>query len=52
VSWDGTLSNLIEVRYGVRQGSILGPVLFIVLIGDMVNFLQIGLLLSLLCLLP
>jgi hypothetical protein len=26
----------------VRQGSILGPVLFLVLIGNMVKFLQIG----------
>jgi hypothetical protein len=42
VSWEGTLSNLIEVRYGVRQGSILGPVPFLVLIGDMAKFLQIG----------
>jgi hypothetical protein len=42
VSLDGTLSDLIEVRYGLRQGSILGPVLFLVLIGNMAKFLQIG----------
>jgi hypothetical protein len=42
VSWDGTLSNLIAVRYGVRQGSILVPILFLVLISDMANALGIG----------
>jgi hypothetical protein len=42
VSWDGTLSSLIAVRWGVRQGSILGPVLFLVLISDMANALGIG----------
>jgi hypothetical protein len=42
VSWDGTLSGLIVVRYDVRQGSILGPVLFLVLISDMADALGIG----------
>jgi hypothetical protein len=42
VSWDGTLSDLIAVRYGVRQGSILGPVLFLVLISDIANAQGIG----------
>jgi hypothetical protein len=42
VSWDGILSNLIAVRTGVRQGSIFGPVLFLVLISDMATALRIG----------
>jgi hypothetical protein len=42
VNWDGVLSNLIEVKYGVRQGSILSPILFIVLVGDMAISLSIG----------
>jgi hypothetical protein len=42
VSWYGTLSDLIEVRYGLRQESIIGPVLFLVLIGNMAKFLQIS----------
>jgi hypothetical protein len=35
MNWDGILSNLIEVKYGVRQDSILGPILLISLMGDM-----------------
>jgi hypothetical protein len=42
VSWDGILSELIAVRYGLRQGSILGLVLFLVLISDMAKALRIG----------
>jgi hypothetical protein len=42
VSWDGTLSNLIAVRYGVRQGSILGPIFFLVLISNMATTLGIS----------
>jgi hypothetical protein len=35
MNWDGILSNLIEVKYGVRQDSILGPILLISHMGDM-----------------
>jgi hypothetical protein len=42
VFWDGTLSKLIAVQYGVRQGSILGPILFLALISDMASALRIG----------
>jgi hypothetical protein len=41
VVWDGTVSSLINVLYGVRQGSILGPLLFIILISVMAKFLGI-----------
>jgi hypothetical protein len=36
---DGTVSSLINVLYGVRQGSILGPLLFIILVSGMAKFL-------------
>jgi hypothetical protein len=29
VFWDGRVSNVVEVEYGVRQGSLLGPVLYL-----------------------
>jgi hypothetical protein len=40
--WDGTVSSLIDVLYGVRQGSIVGPILFIVLVSGMATYLGIG----------
>jgi hypothetical protein len=42
VDWSGTRSGFAEVRFGVRQGSILGPILFLVLMADLPNCLNIG----------
>jgi hypothetical protein len=36
------VSDLINVLYGVRQGSILGPILFIVLVSGMAAYLGVG----------
>jgi hypothetical protein len=41
VVWDGTVSSLIDVLYGIRQGSILGPLLFIILTSSIANFLGV-----------
>jgi hypothetical protein len=29
VVWDGQVSDIVDVEYGVRQGSLLGPVLYL-----------------------
>jgi hypothetical protein len=42
VVWDGTVSALIDILYGVRQGSILGPILFIILVSGMAAYLGLG----------
>jgi hypothetical protein len=42
VVWDGTVSSLSDVLYGVRQGSILGPILFIILVSGMAEYLGVG----------
>jgi hypothetical protein len=41
VVWDGTVSGLVDVLYSVRQGSILGPILFIILTSGMASFVGV-----------
>jgi hypothetical protein len=41
VVWNGENSNVVNVDYGVRQGSIIGPLLFLVHVADMEYFLDI-----------
>jgi hypothetical protein len=41
VVWDGTVGGLVDVLYGVRQGLILGPILFIILTSGMAEFLGV-----------
>jgi hypothetical protein len=35
VDWEGERSKFVKVRFGVRQGSILGPILFLLHTADM-----------------
>jgi hypothetical protein len=42
VCWNGALSAEVEVLHGVRQGSILGPLLFLVSVADMEACLDIA----------
>jgi hypothetical protein len=35
VVWDSQVSNTVDVEYGVRQGSLLGPVLYMLHISDL-----------------
>ena len=42
VDWNGTLSSFANVMHGVRQGSILGPILYLILVADMPDCIGIG----------
>lgn len=42
VMWNETASDFIVVLFGVRQGSILGPILFLVLLADLPDYLGNG----------
>jgi hypothetical protein len=35
VVWDGRVSHVVDVEYGVRQGSLLGPVLYLLHVSDL-----------------
>jgi hypothetical protein len=42
VVWNGEASKYVDVEFRVRQGSILGPVLFLVHVADLEHFLNLG----------
>jgi hypothetical protein len=35
VVWDGQVSGMVDVEYGIRQGSLLGPVLYLLHVSDL-----------------
>jgi hypothetical protein len=41
VVWDGQVSGTVDVEYGVRQGSLLGPVLYLLHVSDLPLALEI-----------
>jgi hypothetical protein len=41
VLWDGHVSDIVDVEYGVRQGSLLGPVLYLLHVFDLPFSLEI-----------
>ncbi|QQP49716.1 Putative RNA-directed DNA polymerase from transposon BS [Caligus rogercresseyi] len=42
VNWNGQRSNFLNIKYGVRQGSVLGPLLFILLTADLPDYLRVA----------
>ncbi|QQP32499.1 Uncharacterized protein FKW44_024400 [Caligus rogercresseyi] len=42
VVWNGTESEFLPVEYGVRQGSILGPIIYLVLVADVTSCTGVG----------
>jgi hypothetical protein len=41
VVWDGQVSDVVDVEYGVRQVSLLGPVLYLLHVSDLPLALEI-----------
>ncbi|QQP49644.1 Putative RNA-directed DNA polymerase from transposon BS, partial [Caligus rogercresseyi] len=42
VNWNSQRSNFLNIKYGVRQGSVLGPLLFILLTADLPDYLRVA----------